>query len=457
MAERSNQDWKLIFDYITRHDPPAADILSLMAMFDSRGIPATLLRHDGESMLVFTMSMATLQDLSVAAKAPDEEIYSMDRLVQIAAQEWLELHNKTFRWRREALFTLANVFPSGSYDTWGACEALLPHVQVVLEHELQPHGCAMKRAELLQKLAWFDRSKGNYKRASSKAQEAWEISERLQGKYAPMVLSNMTTVADCLIEQDKLKEAENILQTSRTLQEKLLGSRHPETLRSMGNLGWAWFRQERYNEAESLLRETLTGREQTLGSDHPDTLMSMNNLSVVLVEQRSLDEAEELCAASLKLRLQLRDPDHPDVLESHENFADIFSCRGNYEDAEHHLRLVLRSRRRVLGDGHPSTIGSMHQLAYCIGNQGKRDEAVQLYELALHSGESASGSEYMETFVTRLNLALELEKIGNYEEAAQHLRFMLDSRASFTEASNPRMNELMVRAEEELQFIEILQ
>lgn len=454
MADGSNQDWKLMFDRITRQDPRAADILSLMAMFDSRGIPATLLRHDDESMLVFTKSMATLRDLSIVAKAPDEEIYSMDRLVQIAAQEWLELHNETFRWRREALFILANLFPSGSYDTWGACEALSPHVQVVLEHELQPHDCAMKRAELLQKLAWLDRSQGNYKCASSKAEEAWEISERLQGKDAPMVLANMTTVADCLIEQDKLNEAENILQVSRTLQEKVLGSRHPETLRSVGNLGWAWFRQERYHEAESLLRETLTGREQTLGSNHLDTLMSMNNLSVVLMEQRSLDEAEELCTASWKLRLQLRGPDHPDVLESQENFADILRCRGNYEDAEHHLRLALRSRRRVLGDGHPSTLGSMHQLATYVGHQGKRDEAIQLYRLALSSEERAPGSEHMETCVTRLNLALELEEIGNLEEAAQHLRIILDSRASFTESSNPRLNKLMVRAEEKLRFIE---
>ncbi|MCJ1270540.1 hypothetical protein MMC22_010437 [Lobaria immixta] len=333
----------------------------------------------------------------------------MDRLVQIAAQEWLELHNETFRWRREALFILANLFPSGSYDTWGACEALSPHVQVVLEHELQPHDCAMKRAELLQKLAWLDRSQGNYKNASSKAQEAWEICKSLQGKDAPMVLSKMTTVADCLIEQDKLKEAENILQICRTLQEK------------------------------------------TLGSNHLDTLMSMNNLSVVLVEQRSLDEAEELCTASWKLRLQLRGPDHPDVLESQENFADILRCRGNYEDAERHLRLALRSRRRVLGDGHPSTLGSMHQLATYVGHQGKRDEAIQLYRLALSSEERAPGSEHMETCVTRLNLALELEEIGNFEEAAQHLRIILDSRASFTEAS---LNKLMVRAEEELRFIE---
>lgn len=156
MADGSNRDWKLTFDRIARDDRRAAEILSLMAMFDFRGIPSALLRHDDESMLVFTNSMVTLHDFSLVAKATNVGIYSMDRHVQKAVQGWLELLNNTFKWRREALFILAKLFPSGGYDTWGACNALLPHVRIVLQNELQTNDCALKRAELLQRLAWFD-------------------------------------------------------------------------------------------------------------------------------------------------------------------------------------------------------------------------------------------------------------------------------------------------------------
>ena len=342
--------WKLSFDCITKQDPRAAEILSLMAMFDLQGIPAAFLRHDDEPRLVFMKSISTLHSFSLVAKATDGETYSMHRLVQVSAQAWLELQNTTFRWRREALFTLAKLFPSGDYDTWRACEALLPHTRVVLQRELQSSDCAMKRAELLQKLAWFDRSQGRYKSALPKAQEAWEIFERLQGNNTPMVLSNMTTAGDCLIGQEKFVEAEKLLQKSFTLQKEVLGSSHPETLRSMDRLALAWLHQERYDEAESLARETLMGREQTLGSNHADTLESMNNLSIIVGNKGSFDEAETLYKTSLALRLQLWGPDHPDVLESQFNFADFLGRQGNHEDAEHQLRLVLESLRRIFAD-----------------------------------------------------------------------------------------------------------
>lgn len=119
---------------------------SLIAVFDRQGIPANFLKRDNESRLVFTKSRLTLPNFSLIAKASDGEIYSIHRLVQISAQAWQELQNTAFRWRRKALFTLARLFPSGDCDTWRACEALLPHVRVVLEHELQPSDYAVKRA-----------------------------------------------------------------------------------------------------------------------------------------------------------------------------------------------------------------------------------------------------------------------------------------------------------------------
>ena len=445
--------WKLSFESISKQDPRAADILSLMAMFDRQGIPAFLLIRDNESAMAFIKSMATLNNFSLVAKARDEEIYSMHPLVQVSAQAWLELRNATFKWRQEALFILAKSFPSGDYETWRACEALLPHTRVVLQHEIPQKDCALKRAELLQKLAWFDRTQGHYNSALSKAQEALEIFQRLEGENMPLALSTMTTVGDCLIEQDKLQEAECILRKSRILQDQALGSSHPESLRSMGNLAWVWYRQGRHEEAESLGRETLTGREQTLGFDHPDTLLSMNNLSVILTTTGSLDEAQKLGLASLVLRLQLRAPDHPDVLESQETLVEILLVQGNYEDSEKQLRFVLDSRQRVSGSEHPRTLLTMHQLAFCIAAQGKESEAIQLYQSSLAIREKVLGGSHSETIITRFNLADELITIGKLEEAAQHLRIIITLKNSSMELS-PQMSRIIARAERDLKYIE---
>lgn len=445
--------WKLSFESISKQDPRAADILSLMAMFDRQGIPAFLLIRDNESAMAFTKSMATLNNFSLVAKAGDEGIYSMHPLVQVSAQAWLELRNATFKWRQEALFILAKSFPSGDYDTWRACEALLPHTRVVLQHEIPQKDCALKRAELLQKLAWFDRTQGHHNSALSKAQEALEIFQRLEGENTPMALSNMTTVGDCLIKQDKLQEAECILRKSRILHDQALGSSHPETLRSMGNLAWVWFRQGRHEEAESLGRENLTGREQALGFDHPDTLLSMNDLSVMLIAKGSLDEAQKLGLASLVLRLQLRAPDHPDVLESQTTLAQILGGQGNYEDAEEQIRSVLESRRRVSGHLHPTTLILMHELAFYIAAQGKKTEAIQLYQSTLDIQEKVLGGSHSDTIITRFNLADELVNIGKLEEAEQHLRIIITLKNSSMELS-PRISEIVADAERYLKYIE---
>ena len=126
----------------------------------------------------------------------------------------------------------------------------------------------------------------------SKAQEALEIFERLQGKNTPEVLSIVTSVGDCLTEQDHLQEAGTILQKSCTLQEKVLGSSRHETLRSKSTPASLWCGHERFYEAESLAREVLTRREQSLDSDHSDRLIAMRDLSLTLAGKGSLNEAE---------------------------------------------------------------------------------------------------------------------------------------------------------------------
>lgn len=80
-------------------------------------------------------------------------------------------------------------------------------------------------------------------------------------------------------------------------------------------------------------------------------------------------------------------------------------------------------------------------------------EAIELYQLTLNSNGRALGGKCSRIIVTRHNLALELEMIGNYEEAAQHWRFVLASRANYTESPHPELSELMVKVEEHLGYV----
>ena len=217
----------------------------------------------------------------------------MHRLVHSAVQAWLSFQGTLAGWQQTALSILAEIFPSGEYETWSQCEAYLPHVAIALQHESHSNDSSIKRAELLKKVAWFDRRHDRYEVARAKAEEAAQIFGRIQGSEDPRCLSCTVTAADCMIELWQPREAEKILQaTTATMNRKytapiflflciflvslsativpqsglegpgflpfspfciievlnvgflidVLGPEHPETLRSMGNRAWACHR-----------------------------------------------------------------------------------------------------------------------------------------------------------------------------------------------------------------------
>ena len=99
--------WKLSFDQITKQKPRAAEILSLMAVLDRRGIPKTLLRRSDERGIEFTTALGTLQAFSLITSEKGGAILEMHRLVQLSTQKWLELQGGITRWQEEALRILS--------------------------------------------------------------------------------------------------------------------------------------------------------------------------------------------------------------------------------------------------------------------------------------------------------------------------------------------------------------
>ena len=120
--------WKLSYDQITKQNPRAAEMLSLMSMLDRQEIPSSIIKKDGESTRVFLNAVALLQNFSLVSKSASGKNYGMHRLVQFSTQAWLKVQGAAFKWKSEALFILASKFPSGEFETWRACESLLPHV-----------------------------------------------------------------------------------------------------------------------------------------------------------------------------------------------------------------------------------------------------------------------------------------------------------------------------------------
>ncbi|KAL8918332.1 MAG: hypothetical protein Q9208_007420 [Pyrenodesmia sp. 3 TL-2023] len=449
--------WKLSFDQITSRFKRAADMLSLMSMFDRQGVSDELLRRDGEPRHVFINAVATLQNFSLIGKCTDGKSYYMHRLIQIAVRTWLQLKGKLSQWESEATNVLSTRFPSGDYETWSTCDMLIPHVRVVLGLERLSQESLLRRAELLHKAAWFDRRQDRWQLAYDRAEEASEAFEQILGPDAPETLSSKVSAADALIELEKPREAEGFLMEILPVMERVYGPDHTETSRNKGNQGWAKFRYGDFGGADAQLREVAQARERTLGFMHPSTLLAYNNVAVNL-SARSLSkddsdarEAVDLGRKVLAARQQLFGSKHIDICEIQGNLAEFLDQTKKYAEAERCYRNAIAARNELFGPGNPWTLTLMHNLAVCYSSQLQFQQALEIDREVLSSRIKILGEDHIDTLMSRNNLCVTLDAIGeDWEELALQSRLLLNYRDVIERTQRPFTDSLIYNAERHL-------
>lgn len=449
--------WKLSFDQITSRFRRAADMLSLMSMFDRQGVSDELLRKDGEPRHVFINAVATLQNFSLIGKCTDGKSYYMHRLIQIAVRTWLQLKGALAQWEGEATHLLSTRFPSGDYETWSICDMLIPHVRIVLEFERLPQESLLKRAELLHKVAWFDRRQDRWQLAYDRAEQASKSFEHLLGPEARETLSSKVTAADALIELEKPREAVASLTEILPAMERVYGPDHMETLRNNGNQGWAKVRYGDFSGADAQLREVARARERTLGFMHVSTLLAYNNVAVNASarsfgkDEPRAQEAVDLGRRVLAARQQLLGPKHIDVCEIQGNLAEFLDQNKQYAEAERCYKSAIAARNELFGPGNPWTLTLMHNLAVFYSSQLKLRQALELDREVLLARVQILGEDHIDTLMSRNNLCVTLNCIGeDWEELALQSRLLLNYRDAIERTQRPFTDTLIPNAERHL-------
>lgn len=444
--------WKLSFDQIVKQNPRAADTLSLMSTLDRQEIPPTIIMKTEESLADFLDAMAMLQNFSLVSKSTNGDNYGMHRLVQLSTQAWLRVQGTTIKWRREALYNLASEFPSGDFETWSTCEALLPHVWVILPIRMDGDSCLLKRAKLLSKLAYFDYKQGRNANGISKSQEGYDTFVKLESKDCLEALSCLALNALCNMNEGNLLVAESLFRNIDFSYQNIYVFDHPKRLNVMGNLAWVLYRLSRYQEAEELYRRVCFSQEQVLGLRDSDTLESMNNLGLVLLAQNNETEAEELLRRTLAIREDLFGPDHMVTIQNQGFLALGLNKLGRHKEAEHFYRLAMVSCEKFLGVDHPLTLSVTQDLAICLDDQHKSQEAEQLARRVLPLIEKAWGTDHYTTNAGKYNLAGYLAAQQQFEEAAELLHTLWAMNEHVKEHEDPNWKRLMIKAEQGLAY-----
>ncbi|KAI6824977.1 hypothetical protein KC332_g6204 [Hortaea werneckii] len=449
--------WQISFDTIRATRPSAADLLSLMSMYNYQGIPENLLRtrrsgtkpsarpplgpNDARSDIdespsasddedleedEFRDDISTLENFLFISTTFSNVAFEMHPLLQLAARVWLRSHELYQEWARKAIEQLDEALPNGDYENWGRCDELYPHVQSTLGLQLDDREASLRRATIQYKAAWFDSTRGLWSKAKELAASCHNMRRKTLGLEDKETLKAQDFYAGVLRTQGNYKAAEELYRRALEGLEKGLGKEHLFTLISVNNLAGVLQVQGDYKAAEKLHRRALEGLEKVLGKEHPDTLMSVNGLAQVLQVRGENEAAEKLHRQVLEGREKVLGKEHPYTLMSVNNLAEVLQVQGDYEATEKLHRRALEGSEKVLGKEHPDTLTSVNNLAGVLQAQRDYEAAEKLYRQALEGREKVLGKEHPNTLMSVNNLAGVLQAQGDYKAAETLHRHALE-------------------------------
>jgi tetratricopeptide (TPR) repeat protein len=457
--------WQISFDYIFRTRRSAADLLSLMSLFDRQGIPEALLRNqdetrnryessgagggnneesDGDSSALdasvddgFEDDILALRNYSFISLTTDATTFEMHGLVQLATRKWLEGQGQLEGWKKKYITNLCREFPTGKYENWTKCRALFPHAKSALAQPPEGEESLKEWALLLYNAAWYAWQQGSTADAEKMSVKSMKVREKLLGKDQEKTLSSMAMVGLAYNLQGRWKEAEELYMQVMETRKRVLREEHPDTLASMANLASTYRNQGRWKEAEELDVQVMGVRKRVLREEHPDTLASINNLASTFWSQGRWKEAEELYMQVMETRKRVLGEEHPDTLTSIGNLASTYWNQGRWKEAEELEVQVTETRKRVLKEEHPNTLTSIANLASTFWSQGRWKEAEELDVQVMETSVRVLGEEHPDTLTRMANLAYTFKRQGRKDEAISLMEKCLRLRKQVLSPQHP--------------------
>ena len=217
------------------------------------------------------------------------------------------------------------------------------------------------------------------------------------------ILSTLNNLAVLKRQQNKLKDAENLLRRSlqgHSMNENV-GIENPMTLGVMNNLAIVLKQLNKIKESQELYKKCLDLRKKVLGEQHGDTLDTLSNYAALLKEQGKIKIAEKYYLEAIKGLEIVNGSQHPATLSAVHGLgilyldSDIGISKGktnnNLEKASELLHQSLDGYEKNLGCNHPSTLNALSMIAVLYKRQRKYEESEMMYHRAINGFESVQG------------------------------------------------------------------
>lgn len=414
--------WKISFDMIRRSWPRAADILCLMAVLDRQGVPERLLKCQKELEAEFKRSLGRLKAFSLISATKVEGDLGMHRLVQLAVREWITRDREIYKYQEEALEVMAREFPAVTYENWTWCQALLPHVLVVIRYKTSDE-MIIPRARLLQNLGIYgveERMYGLAFATLSGALALWSKCVELDKNADALVCRFYIAVT--LFAQGKYTEAEELHRKVLKYRIESLGQDHDDTLKSMYHIAIESMVRSKFKEARDMCQQLLEKQKKILGLEHRDTRRTTNLLGGALVALGRCDEAIQMHEQTLQYCKDNIGPESKETLAVMIRLGILLAGSPRHEEGTQMLKQVIEVRNKVLGPQHPWTLSAMGHLSTGYASLGKHDEAKELREKVVASLLEWAGPENKSKLAQKTDLAETLFILDNIGQALENHR-----------------------------------
>ncbi|CAF3536662.1 unnamed protein product [Fusarium graminearum] len=368
------QTWMLSFQKIDKQYPFAAELLSLMSLFDRQAIPIEFLEFygEGKKRAESNIRMQLIKSLGVLKafcfiRAEIGGDHNMHRLVQLVTRTWISRKGKAAGFAREAVQAVSEFYPYADFEELSTCTAYLAHAYSVLSAQTtESDEDKLLRASLLHRVASFFLFQGRLSEAEKLQREGLQIRKALLGEDHAETLVLATDLASSLRKQGEWKEAEKLDVSIVETWKRLRGEENHMTLDSMNNLALTYRELGKTEESKTLYTHVFEVRKRVLGPDHIDTIFAMDN--VALFED---EDAETMQRRAVEAYVRNYGEEHPDTLLSKSNLAKTVLRQGEVGEAEAIQTKVLEVSKRVFGEEHPITLTSMCNLGSTWTSMGK--------------------------------------------------------------------------------------
>ena len=413
--------WQLSFDHIRTAYPKAADLLSLMSIFDRQAIPQFLVQG-GYDDLAFCEIMGPLLNFSLVRTEATGQIFELHRLVRIATRHWLERDSSSQHWVDCAIDKMAEIFPriEDQTENWDACERLLSHVEEVLGNEPGSEQHRLTYAKLLTRSSnYLIERKGDYLLAEERSKRALEIQRNSLAAGDDALLSTLSVISYAYYRQERFQEAEELGVEIMEQRMKKNGETHESTLIAMENLAQTYKSLGRFEKAEELLLRVYDLQPRILGLEHPGNLDTDIIMARLKNEQGDFQMAETLSLSALERATTLFGSDHLIALTARDALFHAYKVQEKYVEAEKLVLEDLSICRRVFGESQIQTLTTAHNLAVVYLGEGKLVEAERQCRECLGFRRKISGPQHLETLRTESLLGEILLEQDNFLAASE--------------------------------------